>query len=185
AAPTDPATPAPAPEGEPAWPPAAPPSVEEEEARAAAEGEDVQVEREEELQRIRQELDRIRRERLRIANRELELEAQARDASGAGTSPVLAPRAELLPLTLEQAIGMALENNPDYLVELLRAQASQEEVPAALGSCDPVLSIEARYSEGRTPFFSTNQFSGFPPGLSVASSDQLTVSTSLSKRFVT
>lgn len=182
-APTDPAAPAPAPEGEPAWPPAAPPSVEEEEARAAAEGEEVQVEREEELRRIRQELDRIRRERLRIASRELELEAQARDASGAATSPVLAPRTELLPLTLDQAIAMALENNPDYLVELLRARAAQEQVSAALGDFDPVLSIEGRYAENRTPFFSTNQFSGFPPGLSVASSDQLGVTASISKRF--
>lgn len=179
-----PASPAEAPQAPPG-PPATPLTIEEAEERAAAEGEEVEVEREAELTRIRQELDRIRRERLRIANRELELEAQARDVTGADTSPVLAPRAELLPLTLEQAIGMALENNPDYLVELLRAQAAQEEVPAALGGFDPVLAVEGSFGESRTPFFSTSTFSGFPVGFSVAESDRLTVSTSLSKRFMT
>lgn len=171
-------------EPSPRWPPAIdPPSAEDEEERAAAEGEEVQVEREVELQRIRLELERIRRERLRMAAAELKLRDKARDL--ADQSPVIAPRVEVLPLTLEQAIGMALENNPDYLVELLRARAAQEEVSVSLGVFDPVIGVEATYAENRQPFFSANPFSGFPIGLNVASSDSLRISTSISKRFMT
>jgi outer membrane protein TolC len=169
----------------PTWPAPVPTTPEEAEARAAAEGEDIEVERQGELDRIKIELDRIRRERLRISGRELELQQQARDLTANETSPVLAPRIEVLALTLEQAIAMALENNPDYLVELLRARAQDEQVPVALGTFDPVLSFTGSFGENRSPFFSGNPFSGFGVGLQAASSDTLTFSTALEKRFST
>jgi outer membrane protein TolC len=171
-------------DGGPNWPPPVATSAEDDEKRAAAEGEDVHVEREGELDRIRVELDRIQRERLRLAGQQAELEMKARDLSDAAESPVLRPRTEVLPVTLDQAIGMALQNNPDYLVEQLRAAAAAEEVPAALGAFDPVLAFNGSYAGNRPPFFSSSPFSGFPPGLGAAQSQSMNLQTTLSKRFL-
>ncbi len=163
--------------------PPAPPADERPGAAAAAPGEDVSVERPEELARIRAELERLQAERARGAARVLELEARERDLTGGRTSPVLGPRREVLALSLDAAVDLALAENPDYLVELLRAQAAGEQAEQAEAAFDPVLSVQASYTEGRPPFFSLNPFAGFPLGLSVASFDQLEVQTALSKRF--
>jgi outer membrane protein TolC len=91
----------------------------------------------------------------------------------------------VLPLTLDEAIERALATNPDYLVELLRARQAQEGVQQALAAFDPALSVEAAWTEARPPFFTRNPFAGLPPGLIVASSEQLGVTTALTQRFIT
>ena len=150
---------------------------------AAAPGEVVEVDRAEEMARIKAELERVRRERMQAVGQEAALEERLRDLAADALSPVLAPRREVLTLTLAQAIDLALAQNPDYLVELLRAQAAAEQVPQAEAAFDPVLTGQATWSEGRPPFFSSNPFSGFAIGLQTASFDRFDLSLGLTKRF--
>jgi len=163
------------------------PEVEEEDADdydPAAPGEEVRVERLDELERVQAELERIRAQRERLADEEARIAAQVEALSERELSPVVAPRRTVLRLTLDESIGLALRNNPDYLVALLQARAASEGVPEAVGAFDPTVSVQATYGEARPPFFSSNPFSGLPPGLQTASSTSLTVSTAIEKRFL-
>ena len=63
--------------------------------------------------------------------------------------------------------------------------APSVQVPQAEAAFDPTLSFEGQYQEGRPPFFTSNPFAGLPPGLIVSSSDNLALSTNLTKRFFT
>jgi len=191
-APTEapPPAPAPGPDGAPPTPdgpqpPTPAPTAAEAEERLAEEGEEVDVDKPAQLLRIQSELERLRKTRADLQAKEERLDREAKNLAGQEQSPVLARRVETLTITLDQAIGMALELNPDYLVELLRARFSAEGVEQAEAAFDPVLAVEGSYTEGRPPFFSTNQFSGFTPGLSVATNDRLAVSTGITKRFAT
>ena len=144
----------------------------------------VEVEDAEQEARVRAQLERIRELRPRDPEREKQSVERLEDLPPDSFSPLLAPRQTVLRLTLEEAVGLALENNPDYLVALLQARSAAEGVPEAHGAFDPVLGLEASYTEGRPPFFSSNPFSGLPPGLVVSSFDSFRVSGTLSKRFL-
>src|SRR5437868_6665596 len=69
------------------------------------------------LARVRGELERIEIERKKLATTEANLEARAREleklAAGQSTSPVLAPRRVVLPVTVADVVKRALDNNPD------------------------------------------------------------------------
>lgn len=155
--------------------------------------EQLDVERPEELARIQDELSRIRRERQRLLGQREDPNADPKkDLLGPGDleritsgsqSPVLSPRDEVLGLTLQQAVSEALTNNPDYLVQLLAARAAAEGVDQQVAAFDPTLGFTGSFGKSRPPFFSTNAFSGFAPGLSVAYGDALSTETTLSQRL--
>lgn len=179
-----PAPPAPAPEApEPPQLPQLPGGGEEYDPEAP--GESVRVERPEEQDRVEEQLKRIREVRPRALSAERESVSRLENLPAEAFSPVLAARRETIRLTLEEAIGLALENNPDYLVALLQARSAAEGVPEAVGAFLPTISYEASYAENRPPFFSNNPFSGFPVGLRVASSDTFASSLAISNRFLT
>ena len=147
--------------------------------------EEVTVTRPEEVERIQAQLERIRQQRLALAATEGQLSERVRELSRQELSPVLAPREEVLSLTLEDATRMALANNPDYLVALLQARSTAEGVPDALGVFDPSLAFTGAYSKGRPPFFSNNPFAGLGTGQVLTNSNEsFTTALTLSKRFL-
>ncbi len=143
-------------------------------------GEEIQVERPDEIARIQGELERIQRERARVsAEGALGLEeARVREFSADELTPVLQPREQVVHLSLQEAIGEALANNPDYLIQLLVARATAEQVPIERGVFDPILSSRASYTEARQPA----QFNG---GLSVLPTQAWSVDTGLAWRLPT
>ena len=150
-----------------------------------APGEPVRVERPEEQERVEEQLKRIREVRPRALTAERESVNRLENLPAEAFSPVLAARRETIRLTLPEAIGLALQNNPDYLVALLQARSAAEGVPEAVAAFLPALTFEAAYTEGRPPFFSANPFSGFPIGLQTASFDNFSVTGGITNRFLT
>ena len=179
-APTEDATPETPADG--TWPEVSSNPLERERALAEP-GEEVRVDRPDELERIQGELARLQRLRMELAAEEVELSERMRDLSGDDLAPTLQPRREVVRLSLEEAIAQALEHNPDFLVTLLNARATEENVPIAESAFDPTLSGSLTYAESRPPFFSTNPFSGLPQGLSAFNAQQTTSSISLTKTF--
>jgi outer membrane protein TolC len=118
------------------------PTPEPRDARPKAE---VEVEDPAEVARIRNELARLKTERERLTGTKglPDFSAQVEALSGQNVSPVLAPRTDVLGLRLDEAIGKALANNPDYLVALLRARSVYEGISQERGVFDPVLSGDA------------------------------------------
>lgn len=165
-------------------PPGKPPTPPAPEWNPESPGVTVEVEDPEQEARVRAQLERIRELRPRDPEREKSTVERLASQPPDAFSPLLAPRQTVLRLTLEEAIGLALENNPDYLVALLQARSAAEGVPEAHGAFDPVVGGEVSYTEGRPPFFSANPFSGLPPGLVVASFDRTQAQLTLSKRFL-
>ncbi|MGE0713123.1 MAG: TolC family protein [Planctomycetota bacterium] len=156
-----------------------------EEDDGAPGGDQVEVEHPNELKRIEDALARIVSERKRLHGDEGGLRAQKVSFATKDLSPQLAPRDEVLGLTLAQAVEAALLNNPDYLVALLDARAAEEGVDVARAAFDPSLTFSGTYSQSRSPFFSANPFSGFPPGFAVNGSRQQNFQTSVSQLLPT
>ncbi|MEZ6184619.1 MAG: TolC family protein [Planctomycetota bacterium] len=148
------------------------------------EREELRVERPDEAQRIEAELQRIDEGHPIPDERMDRIRDRLREIDGAESRTKLAPREDMLYLSVDDAVRLALANNPDFLVALVRARAASAAIDEAQAVFDPVLSVDASYTEARSPFFSANPFSGFAPGLVVASSDQLALTTTLSKRFL-
>jgi len=144
----------------------------------------LKVERPEEVRRVESELSRIEAANPASPERMNKIRERLREIDKEETTIPLAPRQEVLALTVDNAVRMALDNNPDFLVALVRARAATAGIDEAESAFDPVLNVDASWSEGRPPFFSGNPFSGFPVGLQTASNDALSVTTSLSKRFL-
>lgn len=144
----------------------------------------LKVERPEEVRRVESELSRIEAANPVSPQRISKIRERLREIDKEETTIPLAPRQEVLALTVDNAVRMALDNNPDFLVALVRARAATAGIDEAESVFDPVLNVDASYSEGRPPFFSGNPFSGFPVGLQTAANDALSVTTSLSKRFL-
>jgi outer membrane protein TolC len=78
--------------------------------------------------------------------------AAAQDAPAATTAP------NTLPLSLEEAVQKALENNPDILVEKLGPVAGAASEREARGAYDPLLTSTLLRTSSTTP--GTNAFSG-------------------------
>ena len=79
------------------------------------------------IARIQAQLKRLEAERKRMfQGTRPDFGAQVRSLRDQELSPVLSPRTEVVGLTLQEAIARALENNPDYLIALLEAQAVED-----------------------------------------------------------
>src|SRR6185503_6341009 len=63
--------------------------------------------------------------------------------------------ADQLPLTLEEAIEMALKNNNDIEVSRIDVQIAEFNLRAARGVYDPLLSSQSFYESATTPVAST------------------------------
>ncbi|MCA8923499.1 MAG: TolC family protein [Planctomycetes bacterium] len=142
------------------------------------------VERPDEVLRIEAELERIESARSISPERIAAIRKRLREIDEEGAQTSLAPRQETMALTVDNAVRMALDNNPDFLVALVRARAATAGIDEAQSVFDPVISVDANFTNSRSAFFSGNPFSGFPVGLNVATSDNFTASTTLSKRFL-
>src|SRR5262249_35151734 len=94
--------------------PAPGPTVDKAEQRLATEGKKINVEKPTQLLRIKAKLERLRQTRAALTTHEMDLDARARELTSQEQSPILTPRLEVITLTLDQAIGMTLELNPDY-----------------------------------------------------------------------
>lgn len=148
---------------------------------------DVEVERPDEIERIKAELERIRQERIRVTGEGLGTleESRVRDFAPAELSPVLAPRQEVVHLSLREAIGEALANNPDYLIRLYAARAAAEEVPFERGAFDPVLTNASSYGKAREPSLGSPLIPGGRPEVTVIPSETLAFQTAVAWRLPT
>src|SRR5262245_4175932 len=82
--------------------------------------------------------------------------AQATEPS-APAAPA-APATPTYPLSLDQAVQLALENSPDILVEKYGPQSGREGVRQAQGAYDPLIDGNALYTN--TKFQGTNRLAG-------------------------
>lgn len=169
-------------------PPPAPPAPAPSEETPPTSGEDaeVRVEYPEEIARVAATLDRLAQIRRDLKSGDAEALREERvEFSAAARAPQLGDRGAVLALTLEDAVRAALANNPDYLVALLDARAAAEGIPQARAAFDPVLGFTGTWSQGRSPFFSANPFSGLPPGLAVSRGRRLNLQTTLTQLLPT
>lgn len=131
-----------------------------------------------EVERVQRELARIERVRKKARSGEGTPAPAESLGRGAELSPVLAPRRKVVPLRLEEAIGEALKNNPDYLVQLLAAQAAREQVHQERAAFDPVLTHSGTYTQARDPSLS-------PPDAVVVTSKGWNFTTGIGMRLPT
>jgi outer membrane protein len=152
---------------------------------SAAEADAVTVEHPDELARVEKALARIEATRSQLRGSDTSLRNEKVEFRPEDISPQLTRREEVLGLTLSEAIESALTTNPDYLLALLDARIAAEGIPQARAAFDPTLSFTGTYAQARSPFFSTNPFTGLAPGLSASASRSMRLQTQVTQLLPT
>lgn len=130
------------------------------------------------IRRIRAELNRIKRERLK-ARTIVKGSQRVTFRRGDKRTPVLAYRRQVLPLTLEQAIILALKNDLGGVIAKENARASEAAVPIARAAFDPTFSASAFRSRTRRTSIFQNPLTGLPAAAVTNQNDRWEFSTQL------
>jgi outer membrane protein TolC len=98
-------------------------------------------------------------------------------------SPVLRPRRKVLPLTLNDAIRLALRNDLSSKISLLNAQARGTSVDTNKANFDPNFEASIFRSRNRRTNIFQNPLTGLPANAVTNQNDRLSLATSISKLF--
>lgn len=98
-------------------------------------------------------------------------------------SPVLKVRRKVLPLTLNDAIRLALKNDLASQIALENAKATATGVDRSLANFDPTIEANISRSRARRTNIFQNPLTGLPANAVTNQTDRLNLSTSVSKLF--
>lgn len=136
-------------------------------------------------ERISAELERIEKERSGFPGAQGPDSRLSQAALDANSSPVLRRRREVLPLTLPEAIQMALRNDLGLQIAQEQALASALGVDIARADFDPNFDASVARSRSRRTSIFQNPITGLPSAAVTNQFDRIELSSGISQLFAT